>query len=71
MTQIISVRIDDELYDNIKDMEINITDVVRAALQKKVRDVEKDRMKHAVRDITRKLKEEGLNLALKNDSEER
>ncbi len=71
MTQIISVRIDDELYDSIKDMEINITEVVRAALQRKVRDVEKDRMKHAVRNITRKLKEEGLNLELKRDSEER
>jgi Post-segregation antitoxin CcdA. len=68
MTQIISVRIDDDLYMNIKDMNINITDVVKAALQRKVKDVEKERMKHAVRDVTRRLKEEGIHLETGKDS---
>lgn len=68
MTQIISVRIDDDLYMNIKDMNINITDVVKAALQRKVKDVEKERMKHAVRDVTRRLKEEGIHLEAGKDS---
>ncbi len=68
MTQIISVRIDDELYTSIKDMDINITEVVKAALHKKVRDMEKERMKHAVRDVARKLKENGINLGSEENS---
>jgi hypothetical protein len=60
MTQIISVRVDEELYGKIKKLNIKITEVVRTSLENEIALKEREIFNQKVKDLTGMLKNESL-----------
>ena len=58
MTQIISVRIDDHLYEQVKRYSINASEVIRKSLEDEVSSIEREILVEKVKQLSEKLKGE-------------
>ncbi len=60
MTQIISVRIEDDLYEQLKKYDLNVSDLIRRSLKKEVLAMEREILAKKIQNLSEKFKGESL-----------
>lgn len=60
MTQIISVRIDDSLYEQLKKHNINLSEVVRKSLEMEVSNIERELLVKKIKSLSERFRDESL-----------
>lgn len=71
MTQIISVRIDDSLYEQIKKHNINLSEVVRKSLEMEVSNIERELLVKKIKSLSERFRDESLGNFLMVDKNRR
>ncbi len=74
MSAVITVRVDKEIKDKIKKHRIKVSETVRNALRKEIRDKEKEELQGALREagqILRKIPEKEIIRAVRESREKR
>jgi post-segregation antitoxin (ccd killing protein) len=71
MTQIISVRIDDSLYEQLKKHNINLSVVVRKSLEMEVSNIERELLVKKIKSLSERFRDESLGNFLMVDKNRR
>ena len=58
MTQIISVRIDDSLYEELKRLNVNLSEVIRKSLEEKVSSIQREILVKKIKDLSDRFRNE-------------
>ncbi|OWP54449.1 MULTISPECIES: type II toxin-antitoxin system CcdA family antitoxin [Thermoplasmatales] len=58
MTQIISVRIDDSLYEELKRLNVNLSEVIRKSLEEEVSSIQREILVKKIRDLSERFRNE-------------
>lgn len=58
MTQIISVRIDDSLYEELKRLNVNLSEVIRKSLEEEVSSIQREILVKKIKDLSDRFRNE-------------
>ena len=58
MTQIISVRIDDSLYEELKRLNINLSEVIRKSLEEEVSSIQREILVKKIKNLSERFRNE-------------
>ena len=58
MTQIISVRIDDSLYEELKRLNVNLSEVIRRSLEEEVSSIQREILVKKIKDLSERFRNE-------------
>ena len=58
MTQIISVRIDDSLYEELKRLNVNLSEVIRKSLEEEVSSIQREILVKKIKNMSERFRNE-------------
>ncbi|EQB69969.1 type II toxin-antitoxin system CcdA family antitoxin [Cuniculiplasma divulgatum] len=58
MTQIISVRIDDSLYEELKRLNVNLSEVIRRSLEEEVSSIQREILVKKIKNLSERFRNE-------------
>jgi post-segregation antitoxin (ccd killing protein) len=58
MTQIISVRIDDSLYEELKRLNVNLSEVIRKSLEEEVSSIQREILVKKIKNLSERFRNE-------------